>query len=642
MQLLRYAAAVLAAGLPLVAFLQLVRVYGQAMSQIADAEVRLFHLYVHEPLMRDGVPGCEMAEEMEGLAREILPLASPIMEHAHTRFLQHFIEQDVIGHMEADLERRAAGLLGRLRVAIAFADLAGYTRLTEEVGDEEAVSVVERFVESVERTLPEDARIIKTIGDEVMVVGSDAGALLDWAVRFQQEEADRPRPRIGIHYGETLYRDGDYYGREVNQASRVAARAAGGEVLATRPVVEHAPDGPGLRADRRGPAEGLRRGDRAVPGAAARAATRRAEAMSGGRPRARARHRADRGGRAAGGHAQRRAGTAICLLARRGARWARRCARCTSTTGCAAPTATPTASCCVALCAELGVGLEVRRVAREDGAVGNFHAWARDVRYRGGRGAGATACVAAGHTLTDQLETILYRLASSPGRRALLGMDAGARAGSSGRCWPRGLRARRPRPTAWARGLAWREDASNTDRAYARARVREDLLPALRAVDPRAEANVLRTARHPARGGGGARRGRRGGRWPAAGASCRAPSWPRCRPRWGGWCCGAWPRTPIAGPCARAAGRLGEVLALGEEGALDLGDGARAIVRGGVVSVGRTPARDRSTSVPGLMRDPQIGEILVQPDDLKRKVREIGEQISRRLRRARPAAGRAS
>ena len=61
-------------GFPLVAFLQLVRVYGQALAQIADAEVRLFHLYVHEPLIRDGVPGLEIAEEMEDLARELLPL----------------------------------------------------------------------------------------------------------------------------------------------------------------------------------------------------------------------------------------------------------------------------------------------------------------------------------------------------------------------------------------------------------------------------------------------------------------------------------------------------------------------------------------------------------------------------------------
>ncbi|MDX6641652.1 MAG: adenylate cyclase, partial [Solirubrobacteraceae bacterium] len=218
---------------------QLERVNGQSLARIADAEVKLFHLYVHEPLMRDGVPGLQMAEEMQGLAGELLPLASPIMDHVHQRFLQHFVEQDVIGHMEADLGDASLDL-GRLRVAIAFADLAGYTRLTEEEGDEEAVEAVERFVEAVELTLPDNARIIKTIGDEVMVVGSDPAELTDWAVGFQQLYDLRPLPRIGIHYGETLYRDGDYYGREVNQAARVAARAAGGEVLVTRPVVEQA------------------------------------------------------------------------------------------------------------------------------------------------------------------------------------------------------------------------------------------------------------------------------------------------------------------------------------------------------------------------------------------------------------------
>jgi adenylate cyclase len=246
LQFLRYASAVLAAGFPLVAFLQLVRVYGQALAQISDAEVRLFHLYVHEPLMRDGIDGMEIADEMEGLARELLPLASPIMDYVHQRYLGHFLEQDVIGHMEAELgdEERQ---LGRLRVAIAFADLAGYTKMTEEQGDEEAVGAVERFIEAVEATLPEDARIVKTIGDEVMVVGSDVASLTDWAVGFQALFHERPQPRIGVHYGETVYRDGDYYGREVNLAARVAARAAGGEVLVTRAVVAAA--GPHLEFD---------------------------------------------------------------------------------------------------------------------------------------------------------------------------------------------------------------------------------------------------------------------------------------------------------------------------------------------------------------------------------------------------------
>src|SRR4029077_16860042 len=94
LQMMRYVATMLAAGLPLVAFLQLARVYGQALAQIADAEVRLVHLYVHEPLMRDGVPSVEIAEEMEELARELLPFAVPLMSYVHDRYLAHFVEQD--------------------------------------------------------------------------------------------------------------------------------------------------------------------------------------------------------------------------------------------------------------------------------------------------------------------------------------------------------------------------------------------------------------------------------------------------------------------------------------------------------------------------------------------------------------------
>jgi adenylate cyclase len=237
LEALRYVSSVLAAGFPLVAFLQLCRVYGQSLSQIADAEVRLFHLYVHEPLMREGVPGLEMAEEMEGLARDLLPIASPLMDYVHTRFLQHFVAQDVVGHMETELEDDESAA-GRVRVAIAFADLAGYTRFTEEEGEEEALSSVERFVERVTATLPEDARVVKTIGDEVMVVGTDIEGLVDWAVGFLATVEERPEPRLGINFGSTLYRDGDYFGREVNLASRVVARARGGEVLVTDSVVD--------------------------------------------------------------------------------------------------------------------------------------------------------------------------------------------------------------------------------------------------------------------------------------------------------------------------------------------------------------------------------------------------------------------
>jgi adenylate cyclase len=245
LEALRYMSAVLAAGFPLVAFLQVLRVYGHSLRQVADAEARLFHLYVHEPLMRDGVPGMQMAEEMGDLITELLPLATPLMEYVHRNYLRHFVEQDVIANMESNLDEDGV-VLGQLRVAIVFADLVGFVRFTEEAGEEEALDLIERFVEAVEETLPGGARVVKNIGDGVMVVGNDPAALTDWAIGFQAGFARRSKPRMGIHYGVTMYRDGDYYGRNVNLASRVVSRAHAGEVLITEPIYEMIASDPSL------------------------------------------------------------------------------------------------------------------------------------------------------------------------------------------------------------------------------------------------------------------------------------------------------------------------------------------------------------------------------------------------------------
>ena len=174
---------------------------------------------------------------------------------------------------------------------------------------------------------------------------------------------------------------------------------------------------------------------------------------------------------------------------------------------------------CAALCEALGVELEVVRASRAEGEAGNLQAWAREVRYAAAIGlaerldeaaeaaerseaaerleepgeapGAARTLVAAGHTASDQVETILYRLAASPGRRALLGMRS-----VEGRLVRPLLGITREQTGAYcqARGLRWREDASNDSDAYARGRVRHGLGAALRAVHPAAEANVLRTA----------------------------------------------------------------------------------------------------------------------------------------------------
>jgi tRNA(Ile)-lysidine synthase len=143
---------------------------------------------------------------------------------------------------------------------------------------------------------------------------------------------------------------------------------------------------------------------------------------------------------------------------------------------------------CFETCDRLGVPLEVRRPQRPQR--GNLQAWARDERY----GAAAQiavargADVAAGHTATDQVETVLYRLASSPSRRALLGMRP-----REGRLVRPLLSFTREETAAYCRerGLAWREDESNSSDAFARSRVRHGLVPALKDVHPGAERNVL-------------------------------------------------------------------------------------------------------------------------------------------------------
>jgi tRNA(Ile)-lysidine synthase len=147
---------------------------------------------------------------------------------------------------------------------------------------------------------------------------------------------------------------------------------------------------------------------------------------------------------------------------------------------------------CREVCERLGVRLEVRRPAAPP-ASGNLQAWAREVRYAAALALAEErdALVAVAHTASDQAETVLYRLASSPSRRALLGMPV-----RRGRVVRPLLDRSREEITAYLveRGLPWREDETNASDRYARGRVREGLLPALNAVHPAAAANVVRAA----------------------------------------------------------------------------------------------------------------------------------------------------
>ena len=252
---------------------------------------------------------------------------------------------------------------------------------------------------------------------------------------------------------------------------------------------------------------------------------------------------------------------------------------------------------CAALCRRLGVPLHTEQVAAPANA-GNLQAWARDVRYGAGVRVAAArrGLLAAGHTTTDQAETILYRLAASPGRRALLGMPQ-----------RRGLLIRpllaagisREETAAWcaARGLSWVDDASNDSDAFVRARVRARALPALRELHPAAEANLLRTSEllrdeaevldvviDTALAGRD--------RIELGHLAALPPAVARLVVR-------RLAEDAAGGLCPRAPARLLDLLALGGDGGLamlDVGDGARAVVEAGVLRFERTPRRERPPS----------------------------------------------
>ena len=546
----------------------------------------------------------------------------------------HFVEQDVIGHMEADLEDAPLDL-GRLRVADRLrrprrlhAPDRGGGRGGGASTRSSASSRTSRY------TLPDDARVIKTIGDEVMIVGSDAAALVDWAVGFQRWSPRRPLPRIGMHYGETLYRDGDYYGREVNLAARVAARAAGGEVLVTRPVVDLA--GRHLEFERIGEVrlKGFADADRAVrrpaptsddprvtrgcsarvraPGCSAapgrarrRAALRRARLGLPARRRRRARWlggaRAARQLRAARGGRRRRGALPRAVRAARGR--ARR-----------APAA---------------------RGRRTPATCRRGRATCATRRQRGWRAATAWPSGTPPPTRPRPCSTGWPR---RPGAARCSGCRR-ATGASCARCW----RVTREETGAWcrARGLAWRDDATNASDAFARGRVRHGLLPALRAIHPAAEANVVRTAellREEAEVLDVVVDTALAGRDEIALAHLAAlpPALARLVVR-------RLAEAATGGPVPRAAAAWTEILALGagRDGALDVGDGARARRRGrdpalradpGAAATAPTDSRRCAT--------PPIGEILVQPDELQHRVRELGARDHARLRGPRPAARR--
>jgi adenylate cyclase len=189
-------------------------------------------------VLRPGSPEDELALRYAEAAARLEPLTAPMLGQMINLHLRHVVRGEVV----SAAEREAGRLPGAREVAIAFADLVGFTRIGEEVPPDELGRVADRLEVLTAEQLRSPVRLVKTLGDAVMLVSPEPRALLDMTLDLVKaadaEGEDFPQLRAGIASGPALSRAGDWYGAPVNLASRVTDRARPGSVLTTQQLRE--------------------------------------------------------------------------------------------------------------------------------------------------------------------------------------------------------------------------------------------------------------------------------------------------------------------------------------------------------------------------------------------------------------------
>jgi adenylate cyclase len=236
---------------------RLFRVYADNLRRLATAEAELYVAQVQKRWRDSGLDESELMRFGSEVGRRMTPLIEAMLFAIYDRHRQHIWIENSIERTEIALER--AGLYQRaLRTpAICVVDLTGYTRLTEEQGDEVAArlaSSLATLVEDISRR--HRGRPMRWLGDGGIFYFREAGAAVLAALEMAEGAlaAGLPPTHIGIHAGPVIFQDGDVYGKTVNIAARIADRAQAGEVLTSEETVPQA-EGVDVRFERIGPAE---------------------------------------------------------------------------------------------------------------------------------------------------------------------------------------------------------------------------------------------------------------------------------------------------------------------------------------------------------------------------------------------------
>jgi class 3 adenylate cyclase len=246
---------VVAAGASRSATLRVLRVFADSLRRITKAEAELYESEVERPMREAGRSEQQLLDFGAGFGDLVMPLLERALLDIYRRHREHVWVEHRIVHAEVALER--AGIRPRVSrpPAICFVDLTGYTRLTEERGDEVAAGMATGLASLVEDTSRRHGgRPIRWLGDGGMFYFKEPGAAVLSGLDMVESApaVGLPPLHIGIHAGPVVFQDGDVYGRTVNLASRIASSAGAGEVLASDETVRRFAHR-GVRFEPRGP-----------------------------------------------------------------------------------------------------------------------------------------------------------------------------------------------------------------------------------------------------------------------------------------------------------------------------------------------------------------------------------------------------
>lgn len=222
---------------PPAVYLQIARVYGQALAHIAQTEINLFRLYI-EPNLRSVSGGSARAREaVQEAFGELLPLADPMLLGVHRRRVEHELTQVAV--RAAEIRTQEGVLPGAIKVTFVFCDLKDFSAYAEAHGDRAAADLIERLAVVITGVLGHHGHVVKALGDGFMLTYREPSEAVAACVRIieQMRGAGAPGVHAGVHQGVVLYREGDYFGRAVNLAARLLGLAGRDEIFASEEVM---------------------------------------------------------------------------------------------------------------------------------------------------------------------------------------------------------------------------------------------------------------------------------------------------------------------------------------------------------------------------------------------------------------------